>query len=545
MKSLAKKFQTLCGRSYRNKFRAMLKGYRTLRMQNRLSLIEDLHKDLRGASFGLQNANYSTTIFGAASPSAELVVRQVLAMREHSINSALLVALGGGRKRIILPLPYKWLKIIEAYGFQVNFFISAVLLIASGIKRILTSFVGLVKDLSKELLHQFQGRQRSEPFVYFCDLVETNLPQPNGSVNSCCIINWYRNWSGRPERIKLICHGVETYKNVKISGLNLVYRETPFPFFTTFIAFYRYLTWYFRASILCIIDLMRGRWWHCTVLPDALLAAKVRFADKTTLAEKYFFHNSRPYPPLWSYELPKSRSEVVFYWYSANIEPFERNDGSRPLTTPYSLMNWPRHLVWDERHADFVTRCSERSTNVQIVGPIWFQDSGENLPNIPRPRIAIFDVQPVRNSLYCCLGHSKEFYTAVVLTKFYQDIVDVFYKKKISILIKRKRKIGNLVHPTYDRLIKNLVHTNVVEEIDSEISAYRLIDYVDGIISLPFTSTALYAKQIGKPSIYYDPTGTLFVGDPSAHGVRILNTREQLCQWYMAIENRKVNLAAH
>lgn len=47
------------------------------------------------------------------------------------------------------------------------------------------------------------------------------------------------------------------------------------------------------------------------------------------------------------------------------------------------------------------------------------------------------------------------------------------------------------------------------------------------VIGMPFTSTALIARGLGKSSVYYDPTGQLQSDDRAAHGIPIISGPDQ------------------
>jgi polysaccharide biosynthesis PFTS motif protein len=98
-------------------------------------------------------------------------------------------------------------------------------------------------------------------------------------------------------------------------------------------------------------------------------------------------------------------------------------------------------------------------------------------------------------------------------------------------LWKRKRNIGRIAHPFYRHLADQLANNSHVMLVDPEISAIRVVESSVAVISMPFTSTALIAKEMGKPSIYYDPTGLLQKDDRAAHGIPILSTRDELDEW--------------
>ena len=68
-------------------------------------------------------------------------------------------------------------------------------------------------------------------------------------------------------------------------------------------------------------------------------------------------------------------------------------------------------------------------------------------------------------------------------------------------------------------------------EINPNIDALQVIQKSKACISMPFTSTAVIAKQEGKPSVYYDPSGMIPDGDKAAHGIPVLNGIKELEDW--------------
>ena len=72
--------------------------------------------------------------------------------------------------------------------------------------------------------------------------------------------------------------------------------------------------------------------------------------------------------------------------------------------------------------------------------------------------------------------------------------------------------------------------------VDPDTSAYKLIEKCSAVISMPFTSTALIARELGKPSCFYDPTGLIQRDDRAAHGIPIMIGRVELHAWLEALE---------
>jgi polysaccharide biosynthesis PFTS motif protein len=48
---------------------------------------------------------------------------------------------------------------------------------------------------------------------------------------------------------------------------------------------------------------------------------------------------------------------------------------------------------------------------------------------------------------------------------------------------------------------------------------------------MPYTSTAIIAKQSNIPSVYYDPLKLLQKDDPAAHGILIIQSFDDLLAW--------------
>ena len=104
-------------------------------------------------------------------------------------------------------------------------------------------------------------------------------------------------------------------------------------------------------------------------------------------------------------------------------------------------------------------------------------------------------------------------------------------KYNITLLWKIKRDITNDIHPDSLRFIDDFSLMKNVKRIDANISASRVIQKADAVISIPYTSTAIEAINIGIPSIYYDPSGLLENDKNYTHGLPLLNTLSDLDEW--------------
>ena len=101
--------------------------------------------------------------------------------------------------------------------------------------------------------------------------------------------------------------------------------------------------------------------------------------------------------------------------------------------------------------------------------------------------------------------------------------ISVYYKIKRI----RDKNIRNKEHWNY--IQKALVdYKDTIFLIDDKVSADRLIQSADIIVSKPFSTTALIAKNINKPSIFFDPTSMIWNLDPALRDIPILSNKTQL-----------------
>jgi polysaccharide biosynthesis PFTS motif protein len=187
--------------------------------------------------------------------------------------------------------------------------------------------------------------------------------------------------------------------------------------------------------------------------------------------------------------------------------------------------------VWNEYQANFVRRCVDGELEINIVGPIWFSSNSAQLNNIPPKTVAVFDVQPVRSSYYNLLAQDFDYYIPQVTIQFLVDIQEILSESSYVMALKCKREVGMVAHPKYRACINELEKKKNFLTIDPNIDALSLIENCNLVISMPFTSTALLGKSVGKPSIYYDPFGLLQSNDRAAHGIPIIQGKDMLRAW--------------
>jgi polysaccharide biosynthesis PFTS motif protein len=496
-------------RQNRSKIRQMMRGYRYLKQEGRLHIIEDAVQHLREFQLSIPSKSLPISLWGAALPSAELIIRQQLSSYYLAINSALLIASATPGGKAIAAFPRVWRDQLEQLGFPVDHLKSALawkfrLLrhVSVGISRILLT---LIKHKSKNT----SNLANRESYIYFCDLTHNNLPFDDEDTQSFCIINWYCKWQNKLQNIHSLRHSVPTSALAKAGNYQLRFQLHPIPELYLFRQKVRLMSWFLISLVRVAISAISGYWWNLMIFREALASYLVRQSSPTQLAKEYWFHNSRYYPPLWTYELPEKKSQAIFYFYSSNFEPFPRPNLRRPFVTPYSIMNWPKYLIWYDYQYDFLQKCDAKSCQVQFVGPIHFSDSYQGSVRSSEFIVSCFPVTPFRHSKYTNLCLCNDIYSPASCISFIDDVVEAASCHGLKVIIKLKRDIGSLSHPLFRAAIARLECDSRVLLCDPSVSAFKLIKNSDIAISMPFTSTASIAREFGKDSIYYHPNSSL------------------------------------
>jgi polysaccharide biosynthesis PFTS motif protein len=156
-------------------------------------------------------------------------------------------------------------------------------------------------------------------------------------------------------------------------------------------------------------------------------------------------------------------------------------------------------LVWDDYQAEFIRRAIGTNKNMQVVvGPIWFHSSVTELPDLPLKSIAVFGVQPHRDSRYQGLGVDLEYIVPRIANSFLLDIAEVLEKLNGVMVLKRKRHIGSFLHKSYRATFQKVIKQDFVIDIEPDTAAIKVIERCEAVISSPFTSTALLGKYCKK-----------------------------------------------
>lgn len=522
--------------------RAMMRGYNLLKKNDDLGLIIRLKEELTNFSFQSITEGSSNLFFGSVNTIGDKIIKQYLlsSIGSYNLNFELLRNLGTQNSYFSYPFPKEWLRVIEKYGFKINYTKSFFLWKTFLLKRIFFGSFRLLNEIRLSIIEILSTKTQSQSsYVYFDTLVSGNIPKNNSNSRSYDIISWFLEWEGRNHEILEICHSVKDVdKNFKKSNLLIRYLPRVIPPINRPFKLINYTLWGVKVTTLALIELIRGNWWNCLIFPETIYAGLVKRQSVGSLAKEYYFHNSNwLYRPLWTYEAERFGSKIIFYFYSTNAESFKLKDGYGIQANNWQLLTWNNFLVWDEYQKEFIEKYAKNINEVLVVGPIWFSDNIDKDIPFDLNSVAVFDVQPHRDFLYQKYAIEFEYYIPFVANHFLLDISEVLLENEVTMTFKRKRNIGNNVNTEYKSFVDKLSKKGLLLEINPDISAYKIIKNCKAVISMPFTSTAIIAKSLGKKSIYYDPTGMIQKDDRAAHGIPVITGIEELKNWVKTLNS--------
>ncbi len=511
--------------------RSIMRGYDILKKSNRLSLIDNVRNRITEQALNPSTKEITILKNEVAVRDHQVVIQQYLIeqLLTLSFNKSVLFTVATGKK-LVYPLPSSWQNILSENDIKPNCFICTVLFY----KYIFTNGLAGCAEFLWQTLRSFKRSIKVAysdlgEYVFFEALQPSNLPDVSGDYEYGIVSTYVKKFP-KPDLVDFVCHTVQQKSGLVINGKQTRAIPSPIPPLSFNINFFLFLAIGSRYFLMSLFDVFRGQWQTMLMLREKMKSLAFRFGSNNKKAKQFLFHNSGwIYRPLWTYVAENLGASIVFYFYSVNCERFKR-DGRYPdrMTNSWAITTWPEYLVWDSYHADFVRRVIKRENKATVVGSVSFIHSSKKLEYSSERFISIFDVQPMRQTFYNTLAVDTEYYVPEVANSFLEDVIKTARNSGFSVIIKRKREIGKYINSEYRSKIESYGKLPDCVFVDPSIPAEEIIKKSILVISMPFTSTAILAKEFGKPGVYYDPSGVIEKEDRAAHGIKILSTIKEL-----------------
>lgn len=357
-------------------------------------------------------------------------------------------------------------------------------------------------------------------------------------------VSWFRRSKLNVAGSRLWIHHLQAIdvSERDIRGLSFI--NTPWPFPVSPVNYVMFILHCLVLSAKAWLGYWRGEWWKVIILREAIDTAYIQALGHKRLPEKFIFNNTvHSVRPLWTYLAEWFDCDIQVAHYSHNFQDdFDPENIDRSLVSPHILLySWNKAAVWTQFHADSIDRFFAGTVKCDIVGPVGFSDSADEVI-IPEDKIsvAVFDL-PVRRDALAYRGIKLSSYqNQKTVIKYLTEVLSVIDECGCVIVLKPKQYYGmaqGAPHQKWDKMIT--VYKNLIEKYDCVlvpygVSAMRISTSADITIGIPFTSTASAAYLLGKPATYYDPTGTLGDYVHLSQGCNILYERSALKTWLQA-----------
>lgn len=528
----------LCARRQRKYLRCLMRGYILLKSQggSGIAVMRALRLRMVDVPIPCVSVLAKKNLFGNSYLQAELVVRQFLLQMYNGrkLYAAMLYSKGNGNSPIRHPMPKVWRDMLDAEGFPINHLWCAIAWNLIVLMRYGHGVLSIGKIFFRSVLTSLSSPPDVPlAHVYFVELTRGNLPTLQTSETSYDICSWYASWQQRRTDISAIGHNIANIESIRAGALLVSYIPEPTRSIYGWTKIFKFIVWSTEAILGGLVDMLQGRWWSGLLLAEAAKAAVVRLQDAQWLAKDYLFHFSGTiYKPMWAYEAEAKSSRAICYFYSTSEQP-KLVSGYESQRFEWGPANWRTFIVWDEYQEQVLRRDLPYPFEVLKAGSISFSDSNVDIAPIPNNCVAVFDIQPHRKSNAFGVTTMAQYWASNpdVYKRF---LIDTHAAIKICggiMLLKAKRDIGQRADKGYVAITKALENSGNMLVIPPDIAAPRMLQHCKAAISVPFTSTALYFKDQGFPSAYYDPTSWIQKDDKGAHGIPILSGPNELQAW--------------
>ena len=403
--------------------------------------------------------------------------------------SAVMQSFGNG-KSVSIPLPPTWRYHLIKYGIKCSKFYCNINLFIEAFRELV---IGFIKSVY--LTFPFNTQKcPSCPYVVFTHLQQNNLPT-SSNKKSYNIISWYKQSIIREPNINKYWAQVKVDREY-LPPDDLIIDGTVLPRLANTFMYIKYFIRNTISVFVSLFGLLIGKWWYGYLYRESIFLNYIHCLKDEQLADHYYFSVANwYYEPLWAHETEARGKSVSLYSYSVNMHKRRRDEYKYPDTYGTKNMLWNNFIVWDKEQVEFWIRYRPKA-NFTIVGFIC--NTGMVYAPVSRTKkktLSIFDVTPTRPSFYTSLGFGYPPYSEEMNISFLEDIISVFSDGNWEIFWKPKRIVGpHFISPAFIRKRMKLFGDDLIQ-VNPEIAAVSLIESSDAVISMPFTSPSVIAKN--------------------------------------------------
>ena len=478
---------------------------------------------------------------GIKASDLEFVLRQVCYGRfvaHERLNRPILI--GASRNRaVVAGIPPKWRRVLVDRGIRVARFRSMLLWGWRATRWGLLGGAVFGFHLLRMASPSERGRGTNGNYAYLHAVALENLPIGLKDLPATDIVSWLERRTKFLEGIDTVASAIEAPVVETLEGRRLLRYRHPLAAPSGIRDACRFVRISSGVLIRVTVRLVSGRWQSAILAPMLVRAALSTGPEGRGEAELHLLNSSGAgRRPLWSLLASSFDIRVVCYHYSTNIEalrPHLDRAAEQIFTADsWRLSWWDQQTAWDQRHRDALHERAERTPNISVLGPTSFVATTKRLPQIPARAIAVFDVTPIG---WRALYEADNYYTIETVQGFILGLIEAAEAEGLTIAWKSKRAVKESHHPDYSPFREMLQRRGDAVVVEPGCSAEQLIAATAATVSIPFTSTALLAKADGKPSAFFDPTGSIASNHGARRGLPLLASKDEVRIWMASIRD--------
>lgn len=223
---------------------------------------------------------------------------------------------------------------------------------------------------------------------------------------------------------------------------------------------------------------------------------------------------------------------------------------ARPAAPRTLLFPESRHVaadmvtMWSDEMAAFYRNAAYPAERLPVVGPVHFAHQGTvrptsrylpgRAPGVAKLRIGVFDVSSQHPARMFAIGYGQTMYFRSFAERFFADLAAAcraVHGEDFVFVRKLKRALG--AEHMGDVDLGHALGPEQRRETDPDANLWRVLEDIDLVVCMPFTSVALMADQMGIPAAFFDPLG-ISVQSDAAGRVPHLIGRAALEAWLRA-----------
>jgi polysaccharide biosynthesis PFTS motif protein len=438
--------------------------------------------------------------------------------------------------RIWYPLKKSWQVQLSELGLRFNQPVCSTLIWIHELFTSLKSTISVFKLENYTRKNYRQGQESnvskvSRNEVMLVGFKRENFPQTSFPTHN--FFDWIQNYFGASTEFVHDCKnlGVNLPHLVNLKYQNsLLDRLQPKSSFEVLLAF---LTLSFRIVLKSKFKSLK----YFYLINELLISQRIiEGAKHLDLGYVFFPSSYLVIKPLWATTLERLGVKVISIHYSASAEP-RSPKSNRVVSGIWHLSNWANSWVIDQEQINQMIGTSEFSSKYfHIIGvPHWSGQIFVPSKELNGPYISVFDTYihdpsfRLNSGTIDFMGWNNPNLEII----FLEIILKCASELGFTVLHKKKRKNSKFSKIPELRFAEFKVqieseYGGLYQQVDESYSAHSLVAISRAVVSKPFSTPAFYARQIGVPSFFLDPTGNISVEDPGLRQCHLVNGKLDL-----------------